>query len=255
MPNLEELKEILEKEVKKRDSYFEVNKSNPDPILIARKYKDERVVLICSLFSYGRASSIVNFLSSLDFSILEYSEDRIKKETKKFYYRFQNGKDLANIFITLKRVLQHDSLENIFYRGYKKEDCVIDGLSELIGFLRKINSYDSRGYNFLIGKSPSKRRLNSSPYKRWNLFLRWMVRKDNIDLGLWKKVNKKDLIIPLDTHMFNVSKKIGLLNRKSYDLKAALELTLNLKKFDPDDPVKYDFAIYRIGQQNIKIFN
>jgi uncharacterized protein (TIGR02757 family) len=74
-----------------------------------------------------------------------------------------------------------------------------------------------------------------------------MVR-DGIDFGLWKRVEKKDLIIPLDTHTFNVSHKLGLLNRKTYDLESAILLTNKLKEFDKTDPVKYDFALYRIGQ-------
>jgi uncharacterized protein (TIGR02757 family) len=78
-----------------------------------------------------------------------------------------------------------------------------------------------------------------------------MVREDNLDLGIWKGVNKKDLILPLDTHTFNVSKRIGLLNRKTYDLKSAMEITQKLKLFDNQDPIKYDFALYRLGQEKI----
>lgn len=81
--------------------------------------------------------------------------------------------------------------------------------------------------------------------------MRWMVREDNIDMGLWSGVDKSDLIIPLDTHTFNVSKKLGLLSRKSYDLEAAMELTKKLKEFDRQDPLKYDFALYRIGQEKL----
>ena len=83
------------------------------------------------------------------------------------------------------------------------------------------------------------------------MFLRWMVRNDNLDMGLWTKVDKKDLILPLDTHTFKVSQKLGLLDRKSYDLKSAIIITQELKKLDPQDPIKYDFAIYRLGQEGI----
>jgi uncharacterized protein (TIGR02757 family) len=75
-----------------------------------------------------------------------------------------------------------------------------------------------------------------------------MVRDEYPDLGLWEKVNKKDLIIPLDIHTHKVSLKLGLIKRKTYDLQAAIELTNKLKEFDPTDPIKYDFALYRIGQ-------
>ena len=85
------------------------------------------------------------------------------------------------------------------------------------------------------------------------MFLRWMVRDDNIDMGLWSEIDRADLIIPLDTHTFNVSKKLGLLERKTYDLQAAIELTKTLKTFDKNDPLKYDFALYRIGQEKIDI--
>lgn len=87
--------------------------------------------------------------------------------------------------------------------------------------------------------------------KRWMMYLRWMVRSDAIDMGLWQGVSTSDLIVPLDTHTFNVSKRLGLLERRSYDLQAALELTDTLRCFDPDDPVKYDFALYRLGQERI----
>ena len=83
------------------------------------------------------------------------------------------------------------------------------------------------------------------------MFLRWMVRNDNLDMGLWKSVNKKDLILPLDTHTFKVSQKLGLLTRKTYDLKSAVLITEKLREFDPLDPIKYDFAIYRLGQEKL----
>jgi uncharacterized protein (TIGR02757 family) len=95
--------------------------------------------------------------------------------------------------------------------------------------------------------------VSNSPYKRWNMFLRWMVRKDHLDMGLWEKVDKKDLILPLDTHTFHISQKLGLLSRKTYDLKSALLVTQKLKEFDKEDPIKYDFALYRIGQEKIDL--
>lgn len=115
-----------------------------------------------------------------------------------------------------------------------------------------INPYKSRGYLFLIGKITNKRK-GAGALKRWNIFLRWMVRKDNIDLGLWSGVNKKDLIIPLDIHTFNIGHKLGLLNRNTYDLESAYELTQKLRSFDELDPIKYDFALYRLGQEKIDI--
>ena len=78
--------------------------------------------------------------------------------------------------------------------------------------------------------------------------MRWVVRKDCLDLGLWESVKCKDLLLPLDTHTFRITRKLGLLKRKTYDFKAVLEITEKLKEFDAKDPIKYDFALYRIGQ-------
>lgn len=89
-------------------------------------------------------------------------------------------------------------------------------------------------------------------YKRYMMYLRWMVRKDALDLGLWSKIDKKDLILPLDTHTFKVSQRLGLLKRKTYDMKAAIEVTQRLRKFDKSDPIKYDFALYRLGQEKLQ---
>ncbi len=83
------------------------------------------------------------------------------------------------------------------------------------------------------------------------MYLRWMVRRDALDMGLWQGVRRADLLVPLDTHTFHVSRRLGLLKRRQYDLKAVFELTDRLRAFDPADPVKYDFALYRLGQENL----
>jgi uncharacterized protein (TIGR02757 family) len=238
-----DIKNLLEKEIKSKN-YYEVSENNPDPILIAQKYKDEKISLICSLFAYGKANLIVKFLNTIDFNILNETEKEILKYIN-YYYRFQNVEDVRQFFITIKRV---ENLENIFLKGYKKDNFVIDGIDEIIKEFYEINSYNSKGYRFLIGNRYKGKTKGSSPYKRWNMFLRWMVRDSDIDFGLWQNVDKKDLIIPLDTHTFNVSRKLGLLKRKTYDLESAIQLTNRLKEFDKFDPVKYDFAIYRLGQ-------
>ena len=239
------MKNLLEKEIKNK-TYYEVNENNLDPIIVAREYKEEYISLICALFAYGNVKAIVKFLRSIDFDILDENEEEIKKYIN-HYYRFQSVEDVKQFFITLHR-LKSQSLEDIFLKGYKKNNFVIEGIDSILEEMYKINNYTSRGYQFLISNRYKGKTKSSSPYKRWNMFLRWMVRDDEIDFGLWKKVDKKDLIIPLDTHTFNVAHKLGLLDRKTYDLESAIILTNNLKKFDKSDPVKYDFALYRLGQ-------
>jgi len=244
-----DIKKLLDSEVLKRDSTTEISDEKPDPMLVAQKYKDETISLICALFAYGNAKQIVKFLNSLDFDLLEKDEKVIKKALQNHYYRFQNHEDVAQFFITLKRLKQESSLEELFLKGYQKENSVLDGLATTIEKLLSLNTHTSHGYKFLLGQPPHLKSI--STYKRWNMYLRWMVRSDSIDLGLWQKVDRADLLMPLDTHTFKVSLKLGLLKRKTYDLKAVLELTQKLKTFDKKDPIKYDFAIYRLGQEKV----
>jgi len=251
------IKQQLDKEVKFRNKTTELSIDKPDPLMIATKYKDEYISLICAVFAYGNAKHIVKFLSNLDFDLLNQSEQKIKSNLQNIYYRFQNSDDVIAIFIAIKRLKEKYSLEDIFYKGYKNNNNVLDGIDQIIQAIIEIYPYQSKGYKFLIGTPPKKDKNNNiklignSPYKRYNMFLRWMVRNDNLDLGLWKQINKKDLILPLDTHTFKISQKLGLLTRKTYDLKSAILITQKLKEFDETDPIKYDFALYRIGQEKI----
>lgn len=251
------IKQLLDNEVNNRNCESELCFDKPDPLLIAKKYNDEYISLICALFGYGNAGQIVKFLDSLDFSLLQKDESSIKKGLKDHYYRFQKSDDVIAFFIALKRLKEKTTLEDIFYEGYKNSHDVLEGIERIILGIQNAYEYKSEGYKFLISK-PMKRDKNNnikhignSPYKRYNMFLRWMVRDDNLDMGLWSKVDKKDLVLPLDTHTFKVTKKLGLLDRKTYDLKSAVLATEKLREFDKDDPMKYDFAIYRLGQEKI----
>jgi len=241
---------LLDKEVENRNVASELSYEKPDPLFIARKYHDESIALICALFAYGNAGQIVKFLDSLDFSLLDESEERIAKALSSHYYRFQKSEDVQALFIALKRLKESDSIENIFYEGYKKEANILDGLWHFIKHLKSLYPHKSYGYNFLVGSVPKN--INAAgTYKRYLMFLRWMVRRDSLDMGLWTKIDKKDLLMPLDTHTFNVSRKFKLLKRKSCDMKASIELTKRVASFDALDPVKYDFALYRIGQERL----
>ena len=189
-------------------------------------------------------------MQSLDFSLFDSSEEQIRKTLSSHYYRFQKSEDVAALFIALKRLRSEESIENIFYNGYKKEENILDGLWSFIETLRSVYPRQTRGYNFLVGAVP-KKVASAGTYKRYMMYLRWMVRKDALDMGLWSKIDKKDLLMPLDTHTFQVSRRLGLLNRKTYDMKASIELTDTLCTFDEKDPVKYDFALYRLGQEKL----
>ncbi len=244
------LKDRLEREVLKRNDLDELDESRPDPIIPAKVHNDEYVSLICAMFGYGRADAIVKFLFSLDFSLLDADEETITKVLSHHYYRFQNAQDVQAIFIALSRLKKVSTLEALFYEGYQEKCSVIDGINTVIKAIEAVYPYQSRGYRFLLGSVTTKTK-GSGALKRWMMYLRWMVRHDHIDMGLWSRVDKKDLIMPLDTHTFKVSHKLGLLTRKTYDLQAAIELTETLSLFDAQDPVKYDFAIYRLGQEQL----
>lgn len=241
---------LLQDEASRRNCSEELTHQKPDPLIIASVYKDEYIALVCALFAYGNAHAIVHFLEGLDFSLLQKSEEQIEKSLASSYYRFQTSLDIQALFITLRRLKsRHISLEELFLQGYQKRFFVMDGLKTLLEALYAINPYVSRGYQFLLGTIPSDN--PSSPYKRWHMYLRWMVRCDALDMGLWHDVDPKDLLMPLDTHTFRVGQKLGLIQRKTYDFKAVVELTEALKKIDPKDPVKFDFALYRLGQEKL----
>ncbi len=248
--NLSEAKALLDAEVKKRNNAAELSFDRPDPLLVASRYRDESIALICALFGYGNAHQIVKFLDTLDFSLLDEDEAQINKVLGRYYYRFQKGEDVAALFIALKRLKAQESIENIFFEGYRREENILDGLWHFIECIRKIYPHRSYGYDFLVGKIPSKM-AQAGTYQRYMMYLRWMVRSDAVDMGLWSKIPPKALLMPLDTHTFSVAKRLGLLKRKSYDMKAVLELTELFREWDADDPVKYDFALYRIGQEKI----
>ena len=236
------IKEKLDNLIK--NNIYEISNDKPDPIIIAQKYNNEYIALIAALFAYGNVKAIMKFLNSLDLENLKSNES---------YYRFQTKEDVKEFLKTIKIMKKDYSLNELFLQGYKKDNNIIDGLREIIKTIYNINPYTSKGYEFLIGKIPSNKTKNISPYKRWNMFFRWMIRDAKPDLGLWNGVKKSDLIIPLDTHTHKVSLNLGLLKRKTYDLQAAIELTWKLKEFDTKDPLKYDFALYRIGQYKINV--
>ncbi|HIC12242.1 MAG TPA: TIGR02757 family protein [Sulfurimonas sp.] len=242
------IKKRLDEEVLKRNSLDEINQDNLDPIMVAHRHNDPTIALICALFAYGNVKQIVKFLDSLDFDLLQADDVKIQATLKNHYYRFQKGEDVVALFIALKRLSAQTSLESVFQEAYNVDKNLIEGINACISKILSLNSHKSQGYNFLVGKVTLKTK-GAGALKRWMMYLRWMVRDDNIDMGLWSGVDRADLIMPLDTHTFKVGHKLGLLKRKTYDLEAAIELTKKLKSFDKNDPLKYDFALYRLGQE------
>ena len=242
-----QIKTLLDSHVARHETEATISETSPDPILIPRHYRTHESALIAALFSYGNVRAIMGFLKALDLSVLHEEEAVIKHTLSKAYYRFQTPEDVTALFIALRRLLTQGSLEAHFLSGYQKGHDVLEGIGALIRALDKAYPYESRGYRFLLGTAPDPANPAGSPLKRWNMFVRWMARNRTPDLGWWPSVDPARLIVPLDTHTFRVSRNLGLLTRKSCDLKAALALTKSLRRFDPVDPVKYDFALFRLG--------
>jgi len=229
--------------------------SSKDPLWRLHDFSEakdiEIIGLITSCYSYGQVDQInlfVNkFLKNIDSGVHEftsnYSEQKDKKYLKGLYYRFNTEEDLSLLLINIRNaVKEFGSLLELFFHKYNEsDDNILKGLTFFSAKLNETTANNSN-YKYLIPLAE-----NGSTCKRLNLYLRWMVRKDEIDLGIWSKVNSAKLIMPVDTHIYRISRKLKLVKRRSCDMKYALELTEKLKQFDPSDPVKYDFALCHFG--------
>ncbi len=244
---------------------FDRTKLEPDPLQFLHLFKDERdievVGLIASIFAYGNVKQIENTLKKFivvfdgnPYSfIINFSLSKDSKKISGIKHRFYSEDDVLKLFFILnKEIKKHKTIKQIFLQGYNiSDDNVKNGISNFSNHF--INSFIetfgkvSDGIKFMF-PLPEK----GSACKRMNLYLRWMVRKDELDFGLWKEIQASKLIIPVDTHIARISRSLKLTKRKNADWKMAEEITSNLKKFDPEDPIKYDFAICHIGIRKLK---
>ncbi len=219
----------------------------------------EVVGFIASCFAYGRVQGftppIDALLSVLGFHpylfLLHFDPRRDADHLRGFTYRFNTTKDAICLLWFLRQALErHGSLRTLYLSGHS--DRQEDTRPALTAFVDQLLQLDPRpiyrkghlspGMHYLL---PSPRRGGAC--KRLHLFLRWMVRRDHIDFGLWPELQPAKLLIPLDTHVAHVSRQLRLTRRKSPGLPMALEITQNLRRLDPADPVKYDFALCRLG--------
>lgn len=224
-----------------------------DPIGIPNLFSDKKdkeiVGFIASLVAYGRREIFLKKLHQLlDIAQNEPCNFIMNFEDKMlgdFNYRFGKPEDFSQIFYILKDLYKNSSLEELFKYGYehKISDNMFIPVTDY--FYSHAKDNQALGFKFMI---PDARK--GSAMKRMCMYLRWMVRKGNVDFGIWNFMPASDLLIPLDTHVARISRKMGLLSRKANDFKSVIELTENLKRFDKNDPVKYDFAIFGYGVNN-----
>ncbi len=228
---------------------------NDDPISIPHRFVVKQDIEIAAFFSamlaWGQRKTIINktnlIMSLMDESPYQFIRHHQEQDLKKlvgFVHRTFQEVDLLYFIDFLKRhYTKHDSLEAAFWIDQKENFNVPQSLKSFKNYF--FASPDALKRTEKHISSPE----SGSTCKRLNMFLRWMVRHDDngVDFGLWKNIPMSVLKIPLDVHVENYARQLGLLHRKQRDWKAVEELTDNLKKFDPNDPVKYDFALFGMG--------
>ncbi len=223
------------------------------PHLFSEKEDIEIAGFLASMFSYGNRKAFIPKLKEL-FKIMgmkpyEYvlNFDINTPDLNNFDYRFSKGCDIKEIILILQKLYkEHSSLEELFEYGWVMHKTV-KGMLIVVSdyFYSNVQNKVSKGFYHLIPDAQK-----NSALKRMNMFLRWMIRKSDVDLGVWTFLPLSELIIPLDVHVGRLSVQTGLIKKSNGDFKTAVEITNALKEFDKNDPVKYDFALFGYGVNN-----
>jgi uncharacterized protein (TIGR02757 family) len=249
----QQLKDFLDKKVAE---YNQPSFIPHDPISIPHRFTGKQDIEIAaffaSIFAWGNRTIIINKTTELmklmddtplDF-ILHHSDRELQKMLA-FKHRTFNTTDLLYFLLFLKdHYQQHASLETAFSKWLQPGDDNVE--KALIGF---------HDYFFSLEDAPVRTKkhiatpMRNSTCKRLNMFLRWMVRSDNmgVDFGIWQAISPAQLVCPIDVHVARVARQFNLIKRKQTDWLTALELTGELRKFDAIDPAKYDFALFSLG--------
>jgi uncharacterized protein (TIGR02757 family) len=254
-----------EKQVKKRDSkrigrtleeiYERYNRRNfvlHDPLASLYRYdrtEDREIAaLVASSLAYGNVKQIesnigrvLEIMGNSPRSFVMGSTDRsLKSALVGVKHRWTTGEDIAWLLGESRRVIRkYGSLESCFLDGHNESEA--DIVPTLTRFVDELTG----GTPNRLAPSPCR----GSACKRWNLFLRWMVRKDRVDPGGWDGVCPSKLLVPLDTHMFRICTEMGMSGRRSADLKTVREITDRFRELSPMDPVKYDFSLTRVSMR------
>jgi uncharacterized protein (TIGR02757 family) len=252
-----QIKNVLEKLY---DRYNHRQFIKTDPLQFVYHYSKpadmEVAALLAASLAYGRVQQIEKNLNDLfgrmgtsPYAFVMNFDKAGRQKLNSFKHRFTTGRDISDLLSVLKKVLrQKGSIEKHFSSGYNKGDeNILPALSRFCDSLYEIYSEQngrkvSRGMKYLLA-SP----VRGSACKRLNLFLRWMVRDDDVDTGLWKRIDKAKLIVPVDVHMGRLCRILGFHDRKVISLSTAVKITECFAEIEPADPVKYDFALSRIG--------
>lgn len=249
----EKLKDFLDR---KADEYNRPSFIAPDPISVPHRFRKKQDIEIAgffaSIFAWGNRTIIINKTTELMTMMDNAPHDFILHHTGKeiqglltFKHRTFNTTDLLYFIEWLHyHYSEYESLETAFSQWMQPGDETVE--RALIGFQRSF---------FSLPDAPQRTKKHiatperGSTCKRLNMFLRWMVRSDDrgVDFGIWKAIHPSQLICPIDVHVARVAKRFNLVERKQVDWLTALELTAHLRKLDPADPAKYDFALFGLG--------
>jgi uncharacterized protein (TIGR02757 family) len=261
---------------------FDVTTIAPDPLQLVLRYDDpldqETAGLIAAAFAYGRADIIVSNIGTVLTRmrgpyryLANFDADEAAKRFAGFAHRFHKTPELVALLSCIAGAIrEHGSLGALFEKSYDANDADIGPtLTRFVKRLRGVGCQPAvlraaRPQSTRAGQRPAARRASGPPHaaalqylltspadgsacKRMNLYLRWMVRRTPPDLGLWTFVDPRKLVMPVDTHIHRIATFLGLNERKSADWKTARALTDRLARFDEADPVRYDFALCRLG--------
>lgn len=244
---------------------FDKTQISPDPLQYLHLYKNnldiELIGFIASIFAYGNVKQIINSINKiiLILKIQPYefltniSSLELKKNTKGIYHRFYTEEDIFTLLKLIQKIyIENKSIKNLFLQGYNNNDNNLKNsihffVQNIYKIIKNEKMEITSGIKFMF-PDPE----NGSACKRINLFLRWMIRKDELDLGIWNEISPNKLLIPVDTHIAKICKELKLTKQKNVSWKMAEEITESLKRFDPIDPIKYDFAICHIGMRKLK---
>ena len=251
------IKDVLER-LYARYNHRELIK--PDPLQFVYQYSNQADMeiagFLAACLAYGRVQQIEKSLTNLlgrmensPFKFVQNFDEQRKAKLKDFKHRFTTADDISDLLDLLQIVLNRfGSIEKFFVQGYNPSDKnIIPALSHFCDSLLYIyaaehSGHISRGLKYLLA-SPTR----GSACKRLNLFLRWMVRDDEVDAGVWKSIDKANLIAPVDVHMSRLCRFLGFYDRKTVSLSTAVKITESFAEIQPADPTKYDFALSRIG--------
>ncbi len=240
------------------EQYETVDFIKDDPVQFVHLFKEKKDIetagFIASMFAYGKREVFISKLKYI-FNIMENKPyDYVKafnfkdNNIKNCDYRFSKDCDLIEILKILNILYsENETLESLFKYSYSQNSDIWNMFQGVVDyFYARANEKNiTKGFYHLL-PNPAKK----SALKRMNMLLRWFVRKSSVDIGIWDFIPKCELLIPLDTHVAKISRRLNLLKRNDNGYESVIELTDNLKKFDPIDPIKYDFALFGYGVNN-----